>query len=80
MFQASTSQSISGVLSSICWKLTRSIREEMGKQKLLQELTVAREKKLQKEQAERIEKRTNGKLKFGMTLKEVEAVLGRPIE
>jgi hypothetical protein len=60
--------------------IDQNMREELSKLKLMQEQGVEKAKKLQKEQSERIEKLTNGKLKYGMKREEVIAIFGQPKE
>lgn len=56
----------------------QNIREELANLKLMQAQGVEKARQLQQEQAARIERLTNGKLKYGMTREEVIAVLGQP--
>lgn len=67
-----------GIYEIYVLSLDQSIREELNKQKRLQELIIEREAKAKKEAAEAIEKLTKGKLKVGMTQDEVIAIVGRP--
>ena len=58
-------------------QINPSIREELDKLKLMRKQGVEKARRMKKEQTERIEKLSNGKLKYGMTEQEVIAVLGK---
>lgn len=55
-----------------------SIRAELDKLKVMREQAAVKAAKLRKERTERIEKLTDGKLRYGMTRQEVIAAWGEP--
>jgi hypothetical protein len=69
---------VSDVCEQYQLQIDPSIREELDKLKLMQKQGVEKAIKMKKEQTERIEKLSDGKLKYGMTEQEVIAVLGKP--
>ena len=59
-------------------RIDDAMREELGKQKRYQEVLAGRAEKWQQERAKEVERLTGGKLKYGMSPADVEAVRGKP--